>query len=75
MSGGGVLEKEHLIQAGLEFTQETSQKPKKLDDSSMEILVTTLEENGYNIKQTSEILGISRNTIYRKMKKHGIERL
>jgi PAS domain S-box-containing protein len=75
MSGGGILEKSHLMQAGLECTQKHFQETKKLEDSSMEILKNALEENGYNIKQTSEALGISRNTIYRKMKKYGIERL
>jgi transcriptional regulator with PAS, ATPase and Fis domain len=75
MSGGGILEKSHLMQAGLECGQKHFQKTKRLEDSSMEILQHALEKNGYNIKQTSEVLGISRNTIYRKMKKYGIERL
>ena len=75
MSGGGILEKKHLVQAGLDCSQCSSSKAKKLEDSSLEILKKTLIENEYNIKQTSEILGISRNTIYRKMKKHAIKRL
>ncbi|MBK5251672.1 MAG: sigma 54-interacting transcriptional regulator [Peptostreptococcaceae bacterium] len=74
MSGGGFLEKSHLIQAGLECTKKTPDETKRLEDSSMDLLLSTLEENGYNIKQTSEVLGISRNTIYRKMKKYGIVR-
>ena len=74
MSGGGILEKPHLIQAGLECTQKKSREINKLEDSSIEILQNALEENAYNIKQTSELLGISRNTIYRKMKKYGIPR-
>ena len=31
-----------------------------------------LEKNGFNRTQTAEELGISRNTLWRKMKKHGI---
>ncbi len=74
MSGGGILEIGHLIQAGLECPGDDSCRKKRLEDSSMEILLKALKDNNYNIKQTSELLGISRNTIYRKMKKYGIER-
>ncbi|PLX31169.1 MAG: hypothetical protein C0604_07965 [Clostridiales bacterium] len=74
MSGGGILEIGHLIQAGLECPGDSSCRQKNLEDSSMDILLDALEVNNYNIKQTSEALGISRNTIYRKMKKYGIER-
>jgi len=74
MSGGGILEIGHLIQAGLECPGDNSYCQKNLEDSSMDILLESLKVNNYNIKQTSEALGISRNTIYRKMKKYGIER-
>jgi len=74
MSGGGILEISHLTQAGLECQDGDPYFKKNLEDSSLDILLAALNDNGYNIKQTAEDLGISRNTIYRKMKKYGIER-
>lgn len=36
-------------------------------------LLAVLERHRWNITSTAQFLGVSRNTIYRKMKKHGIE--
>lgn len=35
-------------------------------------ILAALQENGYNISQTADELGIHRNTVYRKMKQYGI---
>ncbi len=43
-----------------------------LDDMEKSMIIKTLEETGNNIARSSDRLGISRATLYRKMEKHGI---
>jgi transcriptional regulator with PAS, ATPase and Fis domain len=43
-----------------------------LEDAEMQAIVSCLEENDYNRTKTARELGISRNTLWRKMKKYGI---
>jgi two-component system, NtrC family, response regulator len=43
-----------------------------LDEMERGMIIKTLEENGNNIARSSEKLGISRATLYRKMERHGI---
>jgi two-component system NtrC family response regulator len=45
----------------------------KLDDMERIMIIKTIEECGGNLSKSSEILGISRATLYRKMEKHGIQ--
>jgi two-component system NtrC family response regulator len=45
----------------------------KLDDMEKEIILKTIEDCGTNLSKTSEKLGISRATLYRKMEKYGIQ--
>jgi DNA-binding NtrC family response regulator len=55
------------------------QDPKKhassgtLDNMEKEMIIKTIEECGGNLSRSSEKLGISRATLYRKMEKHGIQ--
>lgn len=44
-----------------------------LDDMEKQMIIDTIEECGGNLSRSSERLGISRATLYRKMKKHGIQ--
>jgi transcriptional regulator of acetoin/glycerol metabolism len=44
-----------------------------LHSAEQQVILKTLEANGWNITRTAESLGMSRNTLYRKMKKHEIE--
>lgn len=46
---------------------------KTLDEMEREMIIKVLEENGGNLSRTSEKLGITRATLYRKMEKHGIQ--
>lgn len=69
-----ILQKKHLIQAGLEDKSMSIDKTNSMENSSKDLLMKTLHSSGYNIRQTSELLQISRNTVYRMMKKYGIER-
>lgn len=41
-------------------------------EAELHLLQGTLEQNGQNIKQTAEVLGVSRVTLYRLLKEHGI---
>jgi two-component system NtrC family response regulator len=45
----------------------------KLDDMEKQMIISTIEECGGNLSRSSEKLGISRATLYRKMEKHGIQ--
>ncbi len=46
-----------------------------LEEIEVKIIVKLLENNGGNINRVANILNISRNTIYNKLKRHGLERL
>ncbi len=43
-----------------------------LATAEREALLETLQSHAWNISRTADSLGISRNTLYRKMRKHGI---
>lgn len=44
-----------------------------LDAMEKQMIITAIEESGGNLSRSSEKLGISRATLYRKMEKHGIQ--
>ncbi|MFJ7797877.1 sigma-54-dependent Fis family transcriptional regulator [Pseudomonas sp. NPDC096950] len=52
--------------------QEPSEFP--LDDAERLALLNALEQQRWHMTHTAEQLGVSRNTLYRKLRKHGIER-
>ncbi|HWL08298.1 MAG TPA: sigma-54 dependent transcriptional regulator [Planctomicrobium sp.] len=43
-----------------------------LADPERQIIIDTLEQNGWNRQETARILGINRTTLYKKMKKYEI---
>jgi transcriptional regulator of acetoin/glycerol metabolism len=45
-----------------------------LDDAERSALLATLQAQRWHMSHAAEQLGISRNTLYRKLRKHGIER-
>lgn len=49
-----------------------SQSP--LEDAEREALLAVLEQQRWHMTLTAEQLGVSRNTLYRKLRKHGIAR-
>lgn len=51
---------------------EISERP--LDDAERLTLLNTLEQQRWHMTHTAEQLGVSRNTLYRKLRKHGIAR-
>lgn len=68
------ISKEQLLRSGLEIQgdgySEKTKTSKKLSDINKELILKTLEETNGNKKKAAEILGISRNTIYRKLKRY-----
>ncbi len=68
---GEYVTKENLLRAGL-MTDDSSldytNQNKNLSAITTELIFNTLKENDGNKKKTAEQLGISRNTVYRKLK-------
>ncbi|MBU6960620.1 sigma-54-dependent Fis family transcriptional regulator [Pseudomonas sp. CVAP len=54
------------------LVEETSEYP--LDDAERLALLNALEQQRWHMTHTAEQLGVSRNTLYRKLRKHGIAR-
>ena len=52
--------------------EEPSEYP--LDDAERLALLNALEQQRWHMTHTAEQLGVSRNTLYRKLRKHGIAR-
>ncbi|WP_434773212.1 sigma-54-dependent Fis family transcriptional regulator [Pseudomonas entomophila] len=48
--------------------------PHSLEDAERGALLSTLEAHRWHMTRVAEQLGISRNTLYRKLRRHGIER-
>ena len=46
---------------------------KALESPERQIILDVLESNGWNRQLTSETLGINRTTLYKKMKRLGLE--
>ena len=44
-----------------------------LVEPEKQIILDALESNGWNRQNTAKTLGINRTTLYKKMKKYGIE--
>ena len=44
-----------------------------LANPERQIILDALENNGWNRQETAEMLGINRTTLYKKMKKYGIQ--
>ena len=45
-----------------------------LEDAEKLALLVALEQHRWHMTQTAEQLGVSRNTLYRKLRRHGIAR-
>ncbi|MCE4056584.1 sigma-54-dependent Fis family transcriptional regulator [Pseudomonas sp. Au-Pse12] len=55
-----------------EALAEVQERP--LDDAERVALLAALEQQRWHMTHTAEQLGVSRNTLYRKLRKHGIAR-
>ncbi len=66
------IDVEHLR---LHFNHQASEAaPLDMSDREKETIVAALEQSKWNVSRCAEILQISRNTLYRKIRKHGISR-
>lgn len=71
-----ILQSAHLPPSG--EAQETlhgplqAEAPQQLDEMEKEAIQNALITKGYNISQTARSLGLSRSTLYRKIKEYGI---
>ncbi|WLG50221.1 sigma-54-dependent Fis family transcriptional regulator [Pseudomonas sp. FP1742] len=63
-----------MIRQARPVTVATIEEPSEypLDDAERLALLTVLEQQRWHMTHTAEQLGISRNTLYRKLRKHGI---
>jgi len=58
--------------AAVQAIEEPSEHP--LEDAERLALLNALEQTRWHMTHTAEQLGVSRNTLYRKLRKHGIAR-
>lgn len=69
----GIEECEDQLQNAEISEKATKISPKMFNKAESEIIYKALESNKGNIFATANQLGIARNTLYRRMKKYGIE--
>jgi PAS domain S-box-containing protein len=63
---------QHILGHFASAEQKVSADKPPLEDAEMQAILSCLEGNDYNRTKTARELGISRNTLWRKMKKYGI---
>jgi len=52
--------------------EDLTDQPETLEDMEKKMIISTLKKNGYSQVTTAEQLGITRQTLYNKIKKYGI---
>ncbi len=67
------ITKEDLINAGIKLKRDNMIIKNDLKEINKEILIATLKQTKGNKKKTAEILGLSRPTIYRMIKKYNVK--
>lgn len=73
LAKGRRIEPTHLPSAlHKEFASPISPKPQTISEQEVKLLREAMEECGWNKKEAAKRLGISRSTLYEKLKKHGI---
>jgi transcriptional regulator of acetoin/glycerol metabolism len=72
LSDGGAIKLADLP-AGLQRLC-VSSAPAPLADAEREALLTVLEAQHWQVTRAAQLLGLSRNTLYRKMRRHGLVR-
>lgn len=67
------ITKKDLIKAGVKLDYTGDIIKNNLNEINREVLIRTLKQTKGNKKRTAEILGVSRPTIYRMIKKHNVK--
>ena len=76
MCPSGAISKEHLPEYLLEpntINDVENAIPDNIQDFEKQKIITTLEQNRYNRQKTAKLLGMHPSTLWRKMKKLGID--
>ena len=76
MSAGDNLKTDDFIlasKAGRKNVTDRNGTSETLDETEKKMILKALEECGGNLSRTSEKLGITRATLYRKIERHGIQ--
>jgi two-component system response regulator HydG len=63
-----------VIEAGNRAVEGQSQRLATMAEREQELLKETLEKCGWNKKEAARHLGISRNTLYQKIKRYGVQK-
>ncbi len=63
-----------IRQAQPPLALKTVESEHPLEDAERLALLNALEQARWHMTQTAQQLGVSRNTLYRKLRKHGIAR-
>lgn len=56
------------------YLPETGERPKTLAERERNAILQTLEGNGWRLAQSARALGISRTTLWRRLKEYGLHR-
>ncbi len=56
------------------FVDQDTEEANPLHSAEHQVIQSSLEANDWNVSRTADALHMSRNTLYRKMRKHGLER-
>jgi len=60
--------------SGVDYRKEGNIHPLVMEEVEFYIIDIVLKETNFNIVRCAQLLGIGRNTLYRKMKQYGIEK-
>jgi DNA-binding NtrC family response regulator len=72
LSQGKIIRKSHLSMRYTEEFNSSESSPISLRKSSKVLIEAALRKNGRNVTKAARMLGISRPTLYRKMKEFGL---
>ncbi|MCT4562932.1 MAG: sigma 54-interacting transcriptional regulator [Maledivibacter sp.] len=73
ISDKNVITREDLFKAGISLGDISATTKNNLKEINKEILIKTLKQTQGNKKKTAELLGISRPTVYRMIKKYNVK--
>lgn len=75
LSGGNILKPSHFISLDLQTHEDRSETQKSsIEIAEMLHIKRIMEQSGWDISAAAKILGISRPTLYRRVKKYNIIR-